>query len=91
MNLWPCCTQVRDLLIDAENENVGLGQELLEETHEDLNALEDCLKRCVDGRVSSHSLSSFFHSVFFLPCFYLSSPLLYFLVLSSYFPPLCFV
>lgn len=37
--------QIRDLLIDAEDENVGLSQELLEETHEDLNSLEDCVKR----------------------------------------------
>lgn len=40
-----CLSQIRDLLIDAEDENVGLSQELLEETHEDLNSLEDCLKR----------------------------------------------
>ena len=39
--------QIRDLLIDAEDENVGLSQELLEETHEDLNSLEDCVKRLV--------------------------------------------
>lgn len=37
--------KIRDLLIDAEDENVGLSQELLEETHEDLNSLEDCVKR----------------------------------------------
>eukprot|EP00752_Nemacystus_decipiens_P011182 g9936.t1 len=37
--------KVRGLLIDAEDENVGLSQGLLEETHEDLNSLEDCLKR----------------------------------------------
>lgn len=37
--------QIRGLLIDAEDENVGLSQELLEETHEDLNSLEDCVKR----------------------------------------------
>lgn len=39
-------SQIRDLLIDAEDENVGLSQQLLEETHEDLNSLEACLKRC---------------------------------------------
>jgi len=37
--------KIRDLLIDAENENVGLSQELLEETHEDLNSLEGCIRR----------------------------------------------
>ncbi|CAM9159702.1 unnamed protein product [Scytosiphon promiscuus] len=37
--------KIRDLLIDAEDENVGLSQELLEETHEDLNSLEDLVKR----------------------------------------------
>lgn len=37
--------QIRGLLIDAEDENVGLSQQLLEDTHEDLNSLEDCVKR----------------------------------------------
>lgn len=38
-------SQIRGLLIDAEDENVGLSQELLEGTHEDLNSLEDFVKR----------------------------------------------
>lgn len=37
--------QIRGLLIDAEDENVGLSQQLLEDTHEDLNSLEECVKR----------------------------------------------
>lgn len=37
--------QIRDSLIDAEDENVGLNQDLLEEVHEDLNSLEDYLAR----------------------------------------------
>lgn len=40
-------SQIRGLLIDAEDENVGLSQDLLEETHEDLNSLEDLVKRWV--------------------------------------------
>ncbi|CAM9670373.1 unnamed protein product, partial [Discosporangium mesarthrocarpum] len=36
--------KIRNLLLDAEAEGVGLSQELLEETHEDLNHLEACLK-----------------------------------------------
>ncbi|CAM9955122.1 unnamed protein product [Ectocarpus fasciculatus] len=36
--------KIRGLLIDAEDENVGLSQDLLEETHEDLNSLEDLVK-----------------------------------------------
>ena len=37
--------QIRGLLIDAEDENVGLSRQLLEDSHEDLNSLEDCVKR----------------------------------------------
>lgn len=40
-------SQIRGLLIDAEDENVGLSQDLLEGTHEDLNSLEDLVKRCI--------------------------------------------
>ncbi|CAN0023407.1 unnamed protein product, partial [Ectocarpus sp. 8 AP-2014] len=36
--------KIRGLLIDAEDENVGLSQDLLEGTHEDLNSLEDLVK-----------------------------------------------
>ncbi|CAN0074928.1 unnamed protein product [Ectocarpus sp. 12 AP-2014] len=36
--------KIRGLLIDAEDENVGLSQDLLEATHEDLNSLDDLVK-----------------------------------------------
>eukprot|EP00904_Undaria_pinnatifida_P013142 jgi/Undpi1/8959/HiC_scaffold_26.g11420.m1 len=41
--------KIRGLLIDAEDENVGLSQQLLEDTHEDLNSLEECVKRLGPG------------------------------------------
>lgn len=37
--------QIRGLLIDADDANVGLSQQLLEDSHEDLNSLEECVKR----------------------------------------------
>lgn len=52
--------QIRDLLIDAEEENVGLSQELLEETHEDLNSLEDCVKRRVGASEQAQPAPSSF-------------------------------